>query len=104
MQNVNKTIFSLLLVLCCLPSCKGQTKANSNFNNQANSKLISIGQPKIVKIQGSNESDNIHCSLQDRLGNIWFGTTGQGVYRYDGKLFYILVHHLFFFSVRYTNF
>jgi ligand-binding sensor domain-containing protein len=26
--------------------------------------------------------------LQDKAGNIWFGTTGSGVYRYDGKLFY----------------
>ncbi len=88
MQNVNKTIYSLLFVMCCLTSCNGQTKSNINANNQPNSKLISIGQPKIVKNQGSSESDNIHCSLQDRLGNLWFGTTGQGVYRYDGKLFY----------------
>ena len=26
-------------------------------------------------------------SLQDKKGNIWFGTTDQGVYRYDGKTF-----------------
>jgi ligand-binding sensor domain-containing protein len=26
--------------------------------------------------------------LQDKAGNLWFGTTGEGVYRYDGKLFY----------------
>jgi ligand-binding sensor domain-containing protein len=25
--------------------------------------------------------------LEDRKGNIWFGTIGAGVYRYDGKLF-----------------
>jgi large subunit ribosomal protein L5 len=37
--------------MCFLTSCNGQIKANSNVNNQANSKLISIGQPKIVKIQ-----------------------------------------------------
>ena len=71
-----------------MTSCNGQTKSNINANSQPNSKLISIGQPKIVKTQGSSESDNIHCSLQDRLGNLWLGTTGQGVYRYDGKLFY----------------
>ncbi|GAB2558355.1 two-component regulator propeller domain-containing protein [Spirosoma aerophilum] len=23
----------------------------------------------------------------DKTGNLWFGTTGEGVYRYDGKLF-----------------
>jgi len=25
--------------------------------------------------------------LQDKSGNLWFGTTGEGVYRYDGKSF-----------------
>ena len=44
-------------------------------------------QPKLVKTQGSNESDNIHAMLQDKKGNVWFATTGEGVYRYDGKGF-----------------
>lgn len=39
------------------------------------------------KTQGSNEYQNVHCGLQDKAGNLWFGTTGEGVYRYDGKLF-----------------
>ncbi len=30
---------------------------------------------------------NVLASLQDKKGNIWFGTTNQGVYRYDGKSF-----------------
>ena len=25
--------------------------------------------------------------MQDKAGNLWFGTTGEGVYRYDGKTF-----------------
>lgn len=33
-------------------------------------------------------ADNVHCGLQDKAGNLWFGTTGDGVYRYDGKLFF----------------
>jgi signal transduction histidine kinase/ligand-binding sensor domain-containing protein len=32
-------------------------------------------------------SDGINCSLMDRFGNIWFGTNGGGVSRYDGKSF-----------------
>jgi ligand-binding sensor domain-containing protein/serine phosphatase RsbU (regulator of sigma subunit) len=31
--------------------------------------------------------DNITCSTIDRMGNIWFGTTGGGASRYDGKSF-----------------
>ena len=31
--------------------------------------------------------DNILCSLMDKKGNIWFGTNGGGVSKYDGKSF-----------------
>ena len=30
---------------------------------------------------------NVHCSMQDKKGNLWFGTTDQGLFRYDGKSF-----------------
>ena len=45
------------------------------------------GQSKLVKTQGSGEHDNVHVMLQDRAGDLWFATTGEGVYRYDGKSF-----------------
>ena len=32
-------------------------------------------------------SGNISCELQDRDGNLWFSTGGEGVYRFDGKSF-----------------
>lgn len=31
--------------------------------------------------------DAVSCSVMDRFGNIWFGTPGGGVSRYDGKSF-----------------
>ncbi len=31
--------------------------------------------------------DQVYCSYQDRMGNIWFGTAGGGVSKYDGKSF-----------------
>lgn len=31
--------------------------------------------------------DQVHCSLKDRKGNLWFGTNGGGVSQYDGKKF-----------------
>jgi ligand-binding sensor domain-containing protein len=43
--------------------------------------------PKLITTQGSTQYDNVHCGLQDKAGNLWFGTTGDGVYRYDEKLF-----------------
>jgi ligand-binding sensor domain-containing protein len=41
--------------------------------------------PKLIKTQGSGEHDNIHAILQDKKGDLWFATTGDGVYRYNGK-------------------
>ncbi len=42
---------------------------------------------KMVKTQGTNKFANVHCILQDRSGNIWFATSGEGVYKYDGDFF-----------------
>lgn len=42
---------------------------------------------KLIKTQGTNRGANVHCGFQDKAGNLWFGTTGEGVYRYDGKSF-----------------
>jgi ligand-binding sensor domain-containing protein len=48
------------------------------------------GQPK-QKTHGSDTasqiSENIHSIMQDKTGNYWFGTDGDGVCRYNGKSF-----------------
>jgi streptogramin lyase len=36
-------------------------------------------------IKSAVHGGNVLASLQDKKGNIWFGTTNEGVYRYDGK-------------------
>lgn len=38
------------------------------------------------KLQGL-KYNVIHCLLEDRAGNLWLGTVGGGVSRYDGKYF-----------------
>ncbi len=40
----------------------------------------------MIRTQGVT-SGNITCELQDRDGNLWFSTGGEGVYRFDGKSF-----------------
>jgi ligand-binding sensor domain-containing protein len=91
---VQKTIYPLLLVLAFLTSCNGQTQTQpptetpSPTENQRVTKTTHIGQPKLINTQGTQANNNVHCGLQDKAGNLWFGTTGSGVYRYDGKLFY----------------
>ncbi len=38
--------------------------------------------PKLIKISNGN----VQCSLQDKAGNLWFGTRA-GLYKYDGESF-----------------
>lgn len=70
----------LLFVFCTL--CNGQVK-----NLPKENATISTGQPKLIKTQASGPGNNVYSSLQDKKGNLWFTTTGEGVYRYDGKTF-----------------
>jgi ligand-binding sensor domain-containing protein len=77
--------FILLSIIFFLSSCKGQVKKNKSTDNV---KTIPVGQQKLIKTRGSTESDNVHSGLQDKAGNIWFGTTGDGLYRYNGNLFF----------------
>jgi ligand-binding sensor domain-containing protein len=82
----NKQIIYSLLILVFYISCNGQVKPKSTAILK-NKDTSTLGTVKLVKTQGSRFGDNIHCSLKDKQGNLWFGTTGEGVYRYDGKLF-----------------
>jgi ligand-binding sensor domain-containing protein len=72
-------VFTSLTIIFWGTSCNGQVKTNlpkENINQQ----------PKMIRTQGV-KSGNVGCELQDKAGNLWFCTSGEGVYRYDGKLF-----------------
>ncbi len=43
--------------------------------------------PMLVKTIGDPRYGNVYCSLQDKTGKLWFGTTENGLYEYDGKSF-----------------
>lgn len=79
--------FKLLLLLICFTSANGQVKTNLPADSLPVTKTIAAGQAKIIKPQGTHKDDNIRFGLQDKAGNLWFGTSGEGVYRYDGKSF-----------------
>ena len=83
---LNRQIIYFLLIIVFFSSCNKQVKTKSTDDLKITD-TITIGTTKLLKTQGSRFSDNIHCSLIDTQGNLWFGTTGEGVYRYDGKLF-----------------
>lgn len=79
--------YPLLLSLVLFTACNGQVKTNVTKDSVTEQKTTNNGQPKIIKTQGTGVYANTRCGLQDKAGNLWFGTTGEGVYCYDGKLF-----------------
>jgi ligand-binding sensor domain-containing protein len=64
-------------------SCNGQVKTDAPKEIRTQR----TEQPKLRRTQGTDEYANVHCSLEDKNGNLWFGTTGEGLYKYDGKEF-----------------
>ncbi len=72
-----KALF-FLSVLVILTSCNGQTKNNS-FNTKSLNDSIAIGNT-VNKL-----GDHLWYVFQDKKNNYWFGSNGEGVYRYDGK-------------------
>lgn len=84
-MSLNRVLhFGLLTVLA---SCNAQTNTNVSKEKAVEQTTVTQGQVKLIKTQGSNEYQSVTCGIQDKLGNLWFGTAGEGVYKYDGKLF-----------------
>jgi len=81
----NGTIF--LAFTFGLNACNGQTNTDIQKEKVSESKKIPNRQLKFLKTQNSQPGDNVNCSLQDKVGNLWFGTTAEGLYKYDGKSF-----------------
>jgi len=80
-------LYSLLpLSFVFLTACPGHIQTNLPRESINTPKTFRVSQPKLVRTQGI-PSGNVHCDLQDRAGNIWFSTSGEGVYRYNGKTF-----------------
>jgi len=82
---LNWTILVIVVTGCY--SCTGQVQKNNPKENEIKRNAIPLAQPKLIKTQNSQPSDNVNCSLEDKSGNLWFGTTGEGIYVFDGKTF-----------------
>jgi ligand-binding sensor domain-containing protein len=80
-------LISLLVTVVFFTACKGQAKTNLPKETGNELKPLPSIQTKLVKSQGAGTVGNVHCGLQDQAGNLWFGTTGEGVYRYNGSSF-----------------
>lgn len=79
--------YTLFLVLVICTSCKGQKKTDSPKENVSDPNVLSVEHPKLIKTIGNPRYGNVQCAVQDKGGNFWFGTTQNGLYKYDGKSF-----------------
>ena len=71
-------VFTCLTILLFGAACNGQVKKDLPKETE---------HPKLIKTIGDPRYGNVQCSLQDKDGNLWFGTTENGLYKYDGKSF-----------------
>ena len=82
--------YSILICVLFIISCTSNCTKLSN-NEIVTSKKISTEQTtnETTKktIVNYGESDIVTSSVLDKNGNLWFGTTDEGVYKYDGKTF-----------------
>ncbi len=80
---LNKPIYSLLLVFTFLTSCNGQVKPVTQKDNE----ITLSGQAKIPLPKVANRDVRIVAGIEDTDGNLWFSSIGEGLFKYDGKLF-----------------
>lgn len=85
MRILQKPVAVLLLLLILAASCNGQEEVKQAQANKPERALT--GRPKMIKTQKLGQYANVHDGVQDKAGNLWFCTTGEGVYRFDGETF-----------------
>ena len=68
-------VFTFLTILFIGTACAGQVKRDLPKEKE---------HPILVKNLGNG---NVQCGLQDKAGNLWFGTSDNGLFKYDGKSF-----------------
>lgn len=71
-------IFTFLIIIIFSTACNGQTK-NTSSKGEASTKPFAIGNTV------SQLGDHLWYVFQDKKNIYWFGSNGEGVYRYDGK-------------------
>ena len=80
------------LILSC-SSCIGQANEKSvddTLENEVNTRPITVNQstvfPQIHTNLNGMVSEFVRAMYQDKKGNYWFGTNGNGIIRYDGRI------------------
>ncbi len=71
-------VFTFLTLVLFATACNGPFKKDLPKEKE---------HPKLIKTIGNPKYGNVNCSLLDKAGNLWFGTTENGLFKYDGKSF-----------------
>ncbi len=82
MKKISSFLVLSALALSSLAQVKHTTKPSANLLNGSE-------YPKVINPEKNTPwpyKQSVNCSIQDKKGDIWFGTT-NGLYRYDGKIF-----------------
>lgn len=79
--------FTFLTIVLFATACNRPVKKDLPKEKLSDSNKISDAHPKLIKTIGNPRYGNVQCALQDKAGNLWFGTTENGLYKYDGKSF-----------------
>jgi len=79
----HKPVYSLLLTLAILTSCNGQVKPVGKNQND----ITIPAQDKIPLPKGANKDVRIVTGIEDTDGNLWFGSIGEGLFKYAGNIF-----------------
>jgi ligand-binding sensor domain-containing protein len=74
----------LLLMLLYSAICTGQAAKKPAPPQRLAALEVSA---KLPKATGLFKGASVGCAVQDQAGNFWFGTNGEGLFRYDGKTF-----------------
>lgn len=78
-------IFSSLLFLTF--SCQGQTPTKQQDNLNILTTEVKSSESQALSPAAYDDRDIVTSGLLDKRGNLWFGTTREGVFKYDGDSF-----------------
>jgi ligand-binding sensor domain-containing protein len=84
-------VFFLLTGLLFCISCTGQVKGGSQKKSEV------ITEDSKIRIDPETfQNENINCGLEDKKGDLWFGTTLYGIFHYHRGIFtnYTMEHGL----------
>ena len=80
--------FTISLIILCFTAHGQIVSSEYSKKNGLNKATIPTNESfKIPKPKQLYKEAQIDFAIQDKQGNIWFGSNGEGVFKYDGKVF-----------------